>query len=70
MNEIKIKDNFIKLEQAMKLSGACSSGSEAKYAIQGGQVRLNGEIELRRGKKLRDGDVFNFEGYDYKIIGA
>ena len=53
MEEVKIRDDFIKLEQAMKLSGACLSGSEAKYAIQGGQVKLNGEVQLQRGKKLR-----------------
>lgn len=70
MEEVKIRDDFIKLEQAMKLSGACLSGSEAKYAIQGGQVKLNDEVQLQRGKKLRHGDVFNFNGHDYKIIGT
>ena len=68
MTEIKIKDEFIKLEQAMKLGGACGSGSDAKYVIQNGEVKVNGETELRRGKKLRSGDIFSFENIEYKIL--
>ena len=59
MQEIAIKDEFIKLQQALQLCGACGSGVEAKYEIKGGHVQVNGETELRRGKKLRDGDVFS-----------
>lgn len=67
MIEIKIKDEYIKLEQAMKLSGEFSMGSDAKYAIKNGEVKVNGEIELRRGKKMRNGDIFTFDNNDYKI---
>ena len=56
MKEVKIKDAFIKLDQALKLSGACDLGSDAKYAIQGGEVSVNGEVEERRGRKLHPGD--------------
>ena len=59
-----------KLEQAMKLAGAVSMGSEAKMVIQAGEVLVNSEVELRRGKKLRDGDIFTYENNDYRIVGA
>ncbi len=68
MIEIKIKDEYIKLEQALKLTGEVSMGSEAKYAIKDGLVLVNNEVELRRGKKLRAGDIFSYNDYDYKII--
>lgn len=70
MENIKIKDEYIKLEQALKLSGEFEMGSDAKYAIKNGEVWVNGELEYQRGKKLRDGDVFTFNKHDYKIIGT
>ena len=70
MTEIKIKDEYIKLEQALKLAGEFGMGSDAKYAIIDGLVKANGIVELKRGKKLRDGDTFTYDGHDYKIIGA
>ena len=51
MTEIKIKDEFIKLGQALKLAGLSENGTEAKMDIQEGSVRVNGEVELRRGRK-------------------
>ena len=68
MKDIKIRDEYIKLEQALKLCGACASGSEAKYEIQNGQVSVNGETELRRGRKLRDGDEYTYRGQSYRIV--
>lgn len=68
MNKVKIKDTYIKLEQALKLAGVFSMGSDAKYAIKDGTVLVNGEIVLERGKKLRNGDVFTYEGHDYQIV--
>ena len=59
---IKIKDEFIKLCQAMKLAGLVDSGAEAKEVIQNGQVKVNGQTETQRGKKLHPGDKFEFEG--------
>lgn len=62
MEKIKIKDDYIKLGQAMKLAGLVSSGIDAKVVIQEGQVLVNGEVDTRRGKKLVPGDVFEFDG--------
>ena len=58
MNEIKIKDEYIKLGQAMKLSGLSGSGVEAKAVIQNGEVTVNNSVCLERGKKLHNGDTF------------
>ena len=60
--EITIKDDFIKLGQALKLAGLVDSGVDAKFVIQDGQVKANGEVDTRRGKKLYAGDTFEFEG--------
>lgn len=60
--EIEIRDEYIKLGQAMKLAGLVSSGIEAKVVIQDGKVKVNGEVETRRGKKLYSGDKFEFNG--------
>ena len=60
--EITIKDDFIKLGQALKLAGLVDSGVDAKFVIQDGQVKFNGEVDTRRGKKLYAGDTFEFEG--------
>lgn len=60
--EITIKDEYIKLGQALKLAGFVGSGVDAKFVIQDGQVKVNGEVDTRRGKKLYSGDNFEFEG--------
>lgn len=60
MDKIYIRDEFIKLGQAMKLAGMVYNGAEAKEVIQGGDVQVNGQAELRRGRKLVPGDVFTF----------
>lgn len=60
--EITIKDEYIKLGQALKLAGLVGSGADAKFVIQDGQVKVNGEVDTRRGKKLYSGDNFEFEG--------
>ncbi len=65
--EVRIRDEYIKLEQAMKLAGAVGSGAEAKYEILEGRVCVNGETELRRGRKLRPGDVFAYGGQEYTV---
>ena len=67
MQEIKISDEYIKLGQAMKLGGAVQSGLEAKEYIVNGKVKVNGKIEEQRGKKLHDGDIFLYNGNEYKI---
>ena len=54
--EIKLKEEFIKLGQALKAAGIAQSGVDAKFMIQDGEVSVNGETELRRGRKLYDQD--------------
>lgn len=60
--DIIIKDEYIKLGQALKLAGLVDSGVDAKFVIQDGQVKVNGEVDTRRGKKLVSGDNFEFNG--------
>ena len=66
--EIKIRDEFIKLGQALKLAGVVEDGVEAKYAIQDGLVQVNGEVDQRRGRKVYEGDVIPFEDQEIKVI--
>lgn len=68
MNKIKIETEFIKLDAFLKWAAVASSGSEAKLYIQDGLVKVNNEICTQRGKKLRIGDVVNFEDSDFEII--
>lgn len=62
MEEITIKDEYIRLGQALKLAGMVSSGVEAKIFVREGLVKVNGEIDTRRGKKLVRGDIFEYNG--------
>ena len=67
MEKIKLRDEYIKLWQALKAAGLVESGVEAKYAIQEGHVKVNGETETQRGKKLYGGDVVEFQGQTIQI---
>lgn len=66
--EIKIRDEFIKLGQALKLAGVVEDGVEAKFVIQDGLVKVNGEVDERRGRKVYEGDVISFNGQDIKVL--
>jgi len=68
MQEVKIKDEFIKLGQALKLAGLVDSGVEAKIVIQDGEVKLNGNVETQRGKKIVSGDLVEYNGKSFKIV--
>lgn len=68
MKEIKITTEYIKLDQFLKWVGIAENGVEAKYFIQEEKVFVNGEIETRRGKKLYQGDVVQFDTQNYKIV--
>ena len=68
METIKIKDDFIKLGQALKLAGLVESGVDAKFVIQDGLVKVNGEVCTMRGKKLRKGDKVEFENSGFIIV--
>ena len=67
MERVFIKENFIRLDSALKLASAVGTGGHAKIVIQNGEVAVNGEICLMRGKKLYLGDVFTFEGQNFVI---
>ena len=67
MYTIKLREEYIKLGQALKAAGLVSSGIEAKEVIMDGLVKVNGEVDTRRGKKLYDGDTVSYDGEDNKI---
>lgn len=67
MKTIRLRDGFIKLGQALKLSGIAESGVDAKDIIQNGLVKVNGEVDVRRGRKLYNGDIVEFEGQQIRI---
>lgn len=69
MEKIKIRDEYIKLGQALKLAGLVESGVDAKYAIQDGLVKVNGEVEVQRGKKIYPGDTIEFQNNQVQIEG-
>lgn len=68
MKEIKLREDFIKLGQALKAADLVSDGVEAKFVIQDGLVQVNGETDTRRGRKLYDGDIVLFDGEELKIV--
>lgn len=68
MEVIKLRDEFIKLGQALKAANLVEDGVEAKYVIQDSEVLVNGEVDTRRGRKLYDGDVISFHGEEIKIV--
>lgn len=61
METIKINEEYIRLDNLMKFSGLCNSGGRAKYLIQNGEVKLNGEVCTMRGKKIRPGDKIEYQ---------
>ena len=67
MQVIKLREDYIKLGQALKAAGLVENGVDAKFVIQDGQVMVNGEVCTMRGKKLRPGDKFTFNGQTYLI---
>lgn len=68
MIEIKINTEYIKLDQLLKLSNIVSSGGEAKVIIKEELVKLNGKVEIQRGKKIRANDIVEFEGKKVKVV--
>lgn len=67
MEVIKLRDEYIKLGQALKAAGLVETGVDAKYAIEDGLVKVNGEVATQRGKKLHAGDVVIYDGETIKI---
>ena len=67
MQVIKLREDYIKLGQALKAAGLVENGVDAKFVIQDGLVKVNGSIETQRGKKLVAGDIVEFDGEQIKI---
>ena len=70
MEQINIKDEYIRLGQALKLAGLVGSGVDAKFVIKEGLVLLNGEKVYERGKKCRQGDVIEYDGAKVMVNNA
>lgn len=70
MEEVFIRDEFIKLGQLLKFAGLVGSGTDAKFVIQDGLVKLNNQVVYERGKKCYDGDIVEFEGEKVVIRNA
>ena len=68
MEIIKLRDDYMKLGQALKAANLVENGVEAKFVIQDGLVKVNGEVATQRGKKLYDGAVVEFDGEQIKIV--
>lgn len=68
MDNIKINSEFIKLDQFLKWAGVVSAGADAKLLIFDGLVKVNGEVEVRRGKKLRTGDIIEVDNRVFQIV--
>lgn len=67
METLRLRDDYIKLGQALKAAGLVESGVDAKYAVQGGKVKVNGQTETQRGKKLVAGDIVEYKGESIRI---
>ncbi len=65
--DIKIKEEYIKLDSALKLAGVVSTGGQAKLAVLNGEVKVNGEVCLQRGKKLKDNDSAEYNGVEFTV---
>lgn len=67
LKEIFITTEFIRLDAALKLASVVGTGGQAKMLIEDEQIKVNGEVCTQRGKKLRDGDTFSFEGQHFVV---
>ena len=67
MVQIKLREEYIKLGQAIKAAGLVGSGADAKSEILDGKVKVNGQIETQRGKKLHGGDIVDYNGEQIEI---
>lgn len=62
MEKIKLRDEYIKLGQALKAAGMVGSGLDAKFVIQDGLVKVDGKVETQRGKKIYAGSIVEYDG--------
>ena len=70
MRTVEIRDDVIRLGQLLQLAGWAEGGAEAKHFIVDGEARVNGEVELRRGRQLRAGDVVELFGEQVQVTTA
>jgi len=70
MEKVNITTEFIKLDQLLKFVSAVEGGGMAKNVILDGLVKVNGEIVLQRGKKIRTGDIVEFDGNKYLVTSS
>jgi len=68
MQEVYIKTEFIKLNQLLKLAGVLDQGSDIKYMLESGQIRLNGETVCQRGRKIKKGDIVSVDGFEDILV--
>lgn len=68
LNEVKVQGEYIKLDQLLKVAEAVDSGGQAKIYILNGEVKVNGEVSTQRGKKIRVGDIVEFQGSKIKVV--
>ena len=67
METIKLREEYIKLGQALKAAGLAESGVDAKFVIQDGLVKVNGEVDTRRGRKIVSGDIVEYQGEKIQV---
>jgi ribosome-associated protein len=70
VNDIEISTDTIRLGQLLKLANLVDSGSDAKMLLMGGEVMVNDEVETRRGRQLRDGDIVTLDDVSVRILNA
>ncbi|MCC5909521.1 MAG: S4 domain-containing protein YaaA [Clostridiaceae bacterium] len=68
LNQVKVQGEYIKLDQLLKVAEAVDSGGQAKIYILNGEVKVNGEVSTQRGKKIRVGDIVEFQGSKIKVV--
>lgn len=68
MTDIRIHTPFIKLDAFLKYAAAVQTGGEAKALVQGGEVLVNGDVCIQRGKKLKPGDIVELDGAKYRVL--
>jgi ribosome-associated protein len=67
MQELKIRGEMIRLGQLLKLGGVVESGADGKDLLAAGVVLVNGEVEMRRGRQLHDGDLVEVEEWEFRV---
>lgn len=70
MEKVEINTEYIKLDQLLKWIGEADNGVEAKVIIAGGHVKINGEVEKRRGRKVRNSDIAAIDSKEYEIVSS